>query len=167
MVCWALFLNGVVTTCIQPYEQVEAWTPLLPRPPPQSTPRHWLTPSQYLLCFCFFFFFDIYSTSSAAAFSAAASSCSDASWAVQAVHDKVMENSVLLKELWEGRRHHQELTLTLQRERHQTKALQLEYDQFRHQVELPSSPPLPSCPCTPPLLANPKPPMHCMACMTD
>ena len=64
-----------------------------------------------------------------------------------------MENSALLKELWEGRRHHQELTLTLQRERQQAKALQLEYDQFRHQVKpfliLPSRPHL--APAVPPL----------------
>ena len=53
---------------------------------------------------------------------------------MQAVHDKVVENSALLKELWEGRRQHKELHLTLQREREQAKALQLEYDQFRHQV---------------------------------
>ena len=56
-------------------------------------------------------------------------------WAMmQAVHDKVMENSALLKELWEGRRHYKDLHLTLQREREQAKAMQLEYDQFRHQV---------------------------------
>ena len=53
---------------------------------------------------------------------------------MQAVHDKVMENSALLKELWEGRRHYKDLHLTLQREREQAKAMQLEYDQFRHQV---------------------------------
>ena len=50
------------------------------------------------------------------------------------MHDKVVENSALLKELWEGRRQQKELQLTLQREREQAKALQLEYDQFRHQV---------------------------------
>ena len=53
---------------------------------------------------------------------------------MQAVHDKVMENSALLKELWEGRRQYKVLHLTLQREREQAKAVQLEYDQFRHQV---------------------------------
>ena len=56
---------------------------------------------------------------------------------MQAVHDKVMENSALLKELWEGRRQYKQLHLTLQREREQAKALQLEYDQFRHQASHP------------------------------
>ena len=65
---------------------------------------------------------------------------------MQAVHDKVMENSALLKELWEGRRQYKELHLTLQREREQAKTLQLEYDQFRHQASQPS-----------PLLQHPHP----------
>lgn len=55
---------------------------------------------------------------------------------MQAVHDKVVENSALLKELWEGRRQHKELQLSLQRERDQAKAVQLEYAHFRHQVKL-------------------------------
>ena len=55
---------------------------------------------------------------------------------MQAVHDKVMENSALLKELWEGRRQYKDLQLSLQRERDQAKAVQLEYAQFRHQVTL-------------------------------
>lgn len=55
---------------------------------------------------------------------------------VQAVHDKVMENSALLKELWEGRRQYKEVQLSLQREREQAKAVQLEYAHFRHQVTL-------------------------------
>ncbi|KAL3160819.1 WD repeat-containing protein 49 [Trebouxia sp. C0009 RCD-2024] len=52
----------------------------------------------------------------------------------QAVHDKVMENSALLKELWEGRRQYKEVQLSLQREREQAKAVQLEYAHFRHQM---------------------------------
>lgn len=44
------------------------------------------------------------------------------------------ENSALMKEIQEGRRALKEVQHTLQREREQAKALQLEYDQFRHQV---------------------------------
>jgi len=53
---------------------------------------------------------------------------------VQTVRDKVLENSALLKELWEGKRAVKELQLTLEREREQALAVQLEYEQFRHQV---------------------------------
>ena len=47
-----------------------------------------------------------------------------------------MENAALLKELWEERRSLKQVQNSLQRERDQAKALQLEYDQFRHQVQL-------------------------------
>lgn len=57
---------------------------------------------------------------------------------MQTVTDMVQENSALLKELWEGRRAVKELQTFLQREREQAKAVQLEYDQFRHQVMPPS-----------------------------
>ena len=53
---------------------------------------------------------------------------------MQAVHDKVMENSALLKELWEGRRQQKELPLALHRQKEHTTAMQQEYDHFRHQV---------------------------------
>ena len=46
----------------------------------------------------------------------------------------VWENSALLKEIGEGRRALKQVQHSLQRERDQAKALQLEYDQFRHQV---------------------------------
>ena len=54
---------------------------------------------------------------------------------VQTVRDKVLENAALLKELWEERRSLKQVQNSLQRERDQAKALQLEYDQFRHQVQ--------------------------------
>ncbi|DBA85209.1 TPA: WD repeat-containing protein 49 [Trebouxia sp. C0005] len=50
------------------------------------------------------------------------------------VSDMVYENSALMKEIQEGRRALKEVQHTLQREREQAKALQLEYDQFRHQM---------------------------------
>ena len=53
---------------------------------------------------------------------------------MQTVTDMVQHNSALLKELGEGRRAVKELKGFLQREREQAKAVQLEYDQFRHQV---------------------------------
>lgn len=46
----------------------------------------------------------------------------------------VSENSALLKEIGEGRRALKQVQHSLQRERDQAKALQLEYEQFRHQV---------------------------------
>lgn len=48
--------------------------------------------------------------------------------------DMVLENSALLKEIGEGRRALKQVQHSLQREREHAKALQLEYDQFRHQV---------------------------------
>ena len=50
--------------------------------------------------------------------------------------DKVLENSALLKELWEGKRTVKDLQHTLQREREHAKSVQLEYDEFRHQVTI-------------------------------
>ncbi|DBB08551.1 TPA: WD repeat-containing protein 49 [Trebouxia sp. C0006] len=50
------------------------------------------------------------------------------------VSDMVSENSALLKEIGEGRRALKEVQHSLQRERDQAKALQLEYEQFRHQM---------------------------------
>jgi len=47
-----------------------------------------------------------------------------------------------LKEIGEGRRALKEVQHSLQRERDQAKALQLEYEQFRHQVA-PSPKPCP------------------------
>lgn len=56
---------------------------------------------------------------------------------LQAVQDKVSENSALLKELWEGQRIVKELQHSLQREKHHSHTLQQEYDLLKHQV----------CPC--------------------
>ena len=63
---------------------------------------------------------------------------------MQTVTDMVQHNSALLKELGEGRRAVKELKGFLQKEREQAKAVQLEYEQFRHQV--PPSLSQPSCP---------------------
>ncbi len=61
---------------------------------------------------------------------------------MQTVSDMVSENAALLKEIGEGRRALKEVQHSLQRERDQAKALQLEYEQFRHQVA-PSPKPCP------------------------
>ena len=61
---------------------------------------------------------------------------------MQTVSDMVSENAALLKEIGEGRRALKEVQHSLQRERDQAKALQLEYEQFRLQVA-PSPKPCP------------------------
>lgn len=70
---------------------------------------------------------------------------------LQAVQDKVAENSALLKEVWEGQRMIKQLQHALTRQKHHSHTLQQEYDLLRHQVSpnlLPSCVPCPQPPLT-------------------